>query len=76
MIAGKLSEKAPVKLKNRLFETFPVCAGCVSLLLSHPGWGPATAGLKTKAIAESSRALDKKTRPEKLSPKQTNFSAF
>ena len=56
----KLSEKDPVKLNKTTFETFPVCSGCVSLLLSHPGWGPATAELQTKAIGELSRALAKK----------------
>ena len=60
MIAVKLSGKAPVKLKNPTFETFPVCSGCVSRLLSHPGWGPATVELQTKAIGELSRVLDKK----------------
>ena len=50
-----MSEKAPVKSKNPTFEIFPLCSGCVSLLLlSHPGWGPATEELQTKAIGELS----------------------
>ena len=44
----KLSEKSQVDLKNQLFRDLPICPGCVSLLLSHPGLGPTMAELQTK----------------------------
>ena len=61
------------QVEKPIFEIFPVCSGCVSLLISHPGWGPVTAELKTKAIEELSRALDFKNLARKALSKTNNL---
>ena len=42
-----MSENCLKMIEKTDFLDFPVCSGCFSLLLSHPGWGPATGELQT-----------------------------
>ena len=72
-MALKLSEKVSSWFKNQLYWDLPVCSGCVSLLLSHPGLGPATAELQTNSYSRNERWPSKKTRLKiYLQTKQNN----
>ena len=68
-------ETAADKLKNRLLRLFQHVLDVFPPLLSHSGWGAATAEFQTKAIGDLSRALDKKKLGSKSSL-QNKHSSF
>ena len=58
---------AQFKLRRTFFELFPVCSGCVSLLISHPGWDRQCRRYKQIAIGKMSGDLAKELSSNSIS---------